>query len=213
VTGCTKAPTEIDITLPSAVKKATNWGVESSKGSASGACTISGRSLECKLNAAMPKTSTFVVAITPAVVPLEVFQITLKFSNSSGKSVTFQSTVPKPEALHATATAAATTPVGSPAGTVFIVTLTVSAPIQQVAFDPIPGNSWYVAAVGGLSNMLACGRSGTQQFCVDQAHLTAPAGTYHIVLAFKGPVAAGTKISGHITAGPGPLRGFTVTLG
>lgn len=209
LTGCKKEPTEIDITLPSAVKKATPWGVESSKGVTSGTCTMSASSLECKLNAPMPTTSTFVVAFAPALVPLEVVGITFKYSG--GSMETHKYTVPPPEVLHANVTAAATTPSGSPPGTVFIVTLKVSAPIEAVTFDAVPGNSWYVAAVGGLSNMLACGPRGTQYWCIDTTHPIAPAGTYHVVLAFKKPVAAGTKIRGHITAGPGPLHGFIFT--
>ncbi len=211
LTSCKKKLTEVDVTFPSPVKKATSWGVESSKSQNSGACTISGASLDCKLNAPMPTSSTFLVGFAPVLEPSEALRIVLRFSDASTE--TQQYTVPKPEALRASATAAAVTPSGSAAGTVFIVTLKVSAPIQSVLFDLPAGNGWYAAAVGGLPNMLACGLSGTQYSCLDPTHPTAQAGTYHIVLPFKNPVAAGTKISGHITAGPGPLHGFTFTLG
>jgi hypothetical protein len=159
----------------------------------------------------MPTTSTLIVSFSPHLVPVEVLGITLKFSG--GSTDTRKYAVPKPEALNVSATAAATSPVGSPAGTVFVVTLTVSAPIENVLFDLPAGNSWYAAGVGGLSNMLACGLSGTQYSCIDSGHPNAPAGTYHVVLPFKKPVAAGTKISGHIITGPGPLHGFTFTIG
>ena len=179
------------MTFPFAVTKASSWGVESSTGLASGACVITGRSLDCKLNAPMPTSSTFLVGFAPPLAPLEKLQIGETFSG--GSTDTRQYIVPEPAALKVSATAAATTPVGSPAGTVFIVTLTVSGPIQEVLFDPVPGNSWYVAGVGGLTNMLACGPSGTQQVCLDPSHPTAPAGTYHAVLAYKNPVAPGTR--------------------